>query len=349
MDRRVARSAAVDAPGLTNGPAHFVFIVDTEGDDEWTILRRVPPLRNLRALPRFQALCERFGMRPTYVVTHTVTRDAEAVAMLSEWARAGRCEVGAHLHPWTTPPWSSCDDSPAFPCELSDALLARKLRALTEAITEAFARAPTSFRAGRFGADGRTLSLLAELGYVCDSSVTPLLSWRSFPGLAGGGGGPDFSRAPLAPYRPAAADISTPGSLPIVEVPASVVRRERGPRALGRALDHPGVGARVRQAASWLGLRRQVWLRPSLESPADMVDACAEIRARGCPIFNMMLHSSELFPNTSPYARSQREVDALLDRTARALEGIRARFDPAGLTLTEAARRALPTLPSPTE
>jgi hypothetical protein len=81
----------------------FLFVVDTEGDDEWTRPRLLPSLHNLHALPRFQALCERYGVRPTYVVTHSVATDAPGAALLRAIADAGRAEIGAHLHPWTTP------------------------------------------------------------------------------------------------------------------------------------------------------------------------------------------------------------------------------------------------------
>ncbi|MEZ4390177.1 MAG: hypothetical protein R3A48_03700 [Polyangiales bacterium] len=317
----------------------FLFVVDTEGDNEWTRHRRLPPLRNLQALPRFQSLCDRYGVRPTYVVTWSITQCDEAVSMLRAWERDGRCEIGAHLHPWTTPPWSRLDDSPAFPSELDTEVLAAKLRALTEAITERFGRAPTSYRAGRYGADGRTARLLGELGYTCDSSVTPLVSWKGCPGLREGPGGPDFSRAPLDPYFPSVDDLSREGELSLVEIPISIVDQDRLPFGFGDRLAARHEACLLRRAASWLKLRRRMWLRPTLEGHADMVAACEVIRARGGRHFNMMIHSSELYPNTSPYFESQRDIDGLFDRMDRCLDAISRRYQPEPLTLTEAAHR----------
>lgn len=318
----------------------FLYVVDTEGDNEWTRHRRLPPLRNLRALPRFQALCDRYGVRPTYVVTWSVTEHDEGVAMLREWARQGRCEIGAHLHPWTSPPWCDADDRPAFPCELSDELLAAKLRALTEAIAERFGRAPTSYRAGRFGADARTIRLLSSLGYECDSSVTPCMSWARYPGMRDGGGGPDFSRAPLHPYFPSPEDLTREGESSVVEIPVSIVEEDRLPPSLSARLGPLTEAATaLRGALARLRLRRTLWLRPTMERAGDMVAACDVIRERGGDHFNMMIHSSELFPNTSPYFGDQRSVDALFDRMDRAFEGIFRRHQPDPLTLTEAARR----------
>lgn len=317
----------------------FLFVVDTEGDNEWTRHRRLPPLRNLQALPRFQSLCDRYGVRPTYVVTWSITQSEEAVSMLRAWARAGRCEIGTHLHPWTTPPWSPLDDSPAFPSELDTEVLSAKLRTLTEAIAERFGRAPTSYRAGRFGADGRTAQVLSALGYACDSSVTPLVSWARSPGLRDGRGGPDFSRAPLDPYFPDADDLSREGELSLVEIPISIVDQDRLPFGLGDHLAARSEGCLLRRAASWLKLRRRMWLRPTLEGDADMIATCEVIRARGGRHFNMMIHSSELYPNTSPYFENQRAVDGLFDRMDRALDAIFRTYRPEPLTLTEAAQR----------
>jgi len=317
----------------------FLYVVDTEGDNEWTRHRRLPPLRNLRALPRFQALCDRYGVRPTYVVTWSITQDHEGVAMLRAWEREGRCEVGTHLHPWTAPPWSDADEDPAFPSELTTELLAAKLRTLTEAITERFGHAPTSYRAGRFGADARTARLLHALGYECDSSVTPLTSWSRYPGLRGGPGGPDFSRAPLAPYRVDLDDLWRPGDSALVEIPVSIVDEDHLPLGLSVRVAARREGDVLRRLAAKLHLRRRLWLRPTLESAADMLATCEVIRAQGCHHFNMMILSSELYPNTSPYFEDQLAVDGLFDRMDRAFDAIFRRYQPDALTLTEAARR----------
>lgn len=321
------------------GPA-FLFVVDTEGDSEWTVHRRMPPVRNVHALPRFQALCDRYGVKPTYVVTHSIAADDTAVAMLREWVSAGRAEVGTHLHPWTTPPFASpWDDAGAFPSELPDDLLAAKFRTLTDYITARFGRAPTSYRAGRFGFDTRTLGHLESLGYVIDSSVTPLKSWAQYPGAPGGKGGPDFTRAPLAPYRLHREDVTRAGDSPVWELPLTILDDDRTPAALhGRlgALPDAHLAARV---LAKLKLRRRLWLRPTLESAPEMLDACTAAMARGVPWFNMMIHSSELFPNTSPYFESTADIDALFDRMDGAFERIFRRYNPAPCTLTDAAAR----------
>ena len=70
---------------------------------------------------------------------------------------------------------------------------------LTGQIREAFGSSPTAFRAGRYGCDARVAKRVAEEGFVVDSSVTPSDLLAGSPGM--GGGGPDFSRFTVQPFR----------------------------------------------------------------------------------------------------------------------------------------------------
>ena len=112
-----------------------VLTIDTEGDGAWTQRDKVT-VENLRALPRFQALCDRYGMKPTYLCTYEVVR-AEGFAPLIEWQRDGRCEVGSHLHPWTNPPFAKPEsvdvdmsEYPGYPSELTADRFREKMRVL---------------------------------------------------------------------------------------------------------------------------------------------------------------------------------------------------------------------------
>jgi hypothetical protein len=46
--------------------AAFLITVDTEGDNLWARPRELTT-HNAAWLPRFQALCERYGLKPTYL------------------------------------------------------------------------------------------------------------------------------------------------------------------------------------------------------------------------------------------------------------------------------------------
>ena len=47
----------------------FLITIDTEGDNLWARPRAIST-KNAHFLPRFQALCERHGLRPTYLVNY---------------------------------------------------------------------------------------------------------------------------------------------------------------------------------------------------------------------------------------------------------------------------------------
>lgn len=321
----------------------FLFLVDTEGDNEWVLHRRIPSVRNLQALPRFQTLCERYGIKPTYVCTYTVAQDDDAVATLKAFVNAGAAEVGTHLHPWTCPPWNTrWDDAQTYPSELPTELLEAKLKVLTETLTEKFGRAPTSNRAGRWGFDIRFARMLQSMGYVVDSSVTPLVDWRNNPGARGGTGGPDFTHAPLHPYRLGGADATIPSITGLAEIPTTIVEDSRVPLAVsgwaGTLPEHHV----FRRALNGFRLHRKLWFRPTLESVDSMVAAAEVVEREKVGVLNMMLHSSELFPNGSPYFADAASVDRLFDRMDGAFEKIFRRWNPEPMTLTDSAARLLP-------
>ena len=154
--------------------------IDTEADDQWSARgRQEMGVRNAARLPALQALFEEFGVRPTYVVTWEMATRPESVAVLRDLARSGRCEIGTHLHPWSSPPFRPEDlAAHTYPHNLPVDLLDRQLRELTAAIEENLGVRPTTYRAGRNGFDGRTLPILERLGYTVDTSVDPLFNER---------------------------------------------------------------------------------------------------------------------------------------------------------------------------
>ncbi|MBE0653874.1 MAG: hypothetical protein IH594_08755, partial [Bacteroidales bacterium] len=156
----------------------FIITIDTEGDNQWDHGRDLT-VENIKFVPRFQALCEKYGIKPTYLVTSEVCQDVFAKGLFTEYLSEGLAEVGAHLHSWTTPPFLQRDGfrkndaSHAFASELPYDLLNDKIATLTEQITASFGQRPTSFRSGRYGFNGNVAKSLIANSYVVDSSVTP--------------------------------------------------------------------------------------------------------------------------------------------------------------------------------
>jgi len=51
---------------VDRGQPAFLVTIDTEGDNLWA-RSSVIEKRNAKYLPRFQKLCEKYGMRPTWL------------------------------------------------------------------------------------------------------------------------------------------------------------------------------------------------------------------------------------------------------------------------------------------
>ena len=288
--------------------------VDTEADAQWEHGRPLATA-NVASWPVFQALCERYGVRPTFLITSEIAQDPQAVSFLRPRATAGELEVGAHLHPWTTPPFAEGpglrenDDVHAFPCELPPALLQAKLETLTAQVAAVTGAPPRSFRAGRFGLDTSGARLLAGHGYVVDSSVTPHVSWNDHGGLSGRGG-PDFRHHDVHPFR--VVGTGTPGlvELPVTIMPTYALTRW-SPWVLAHWRARPrrvhGRGQR------FLPRPQPLWLRPRPEYVLGDLRALllqAERVRLSWAVF--MFHSSELLAGASPYRQSQADIDELL-------------------------------------
>ena len=115
-------------PMSARPPAVLVGI-DTEADDQWSARgRQEMGVRNAERLPALQALFDELGVRPTYVVTYEMATRPESAAVLRDLARTGRCEIGTHLHPWSSPPFRPEDlAAHTYPHNLPADLLDRQL------------------------------------------------------------------------------------------------------------------------------------------------------------------------------------------------------------------------------
>ena len=304
----------------------FFLSVDTEADDQWSVEgRRRLSLQNVHCLPRLQTLCERYAVRPTYLVTHEMATTAESSDVLVQLRETGQCEIGAHLHPWSSPPFRDEDLRGSYPCQLPDALLERQLIELTEAIENHLGVRPTSYRAGRYGLDGRILQHLESLGYLVDSSVDPLFNERRL-------GGPSFAGAPIIPYYPDTQEVCRPGGSAVLEIPLSAETLPRMPKFIETS--YVSLSPRRRGALKRLGLR-PAYLRPSYSPTSDAIALADGLVARGVPTLNMMFHSSELLPGGSPYNVEAGDVERFYGSLEQIIEHIVTDLNAIPLTYSE--------------
>ncbi len=200
----------------------FILTIDTEADNQWDHGRELT-VENIKYVPRFQELCNKYTIRPTYLVTSEVCDDEFAKEIFSDYLSDGNAEIGAHLHSWTTPPFLDKDGykyndiNHAFAYELPENLLNEKLKILTNQVESSFGKRPFSFRSGRYGFNEYVARILVANSYAVDTSVTPYTRWSVHKGVPDGIGGPDFLDKTPFPYT-YNFDI---GSL--IEIPVTIV------------------------------------------------------------------------------------------------------------------------------
>lgn len=310
----------------------FLVTIDTEGDDVWA-RRSSVTTRNAGCLPRFQALCEAYGLRPTYLTNWEMAESGEFQEFARDVIDRDAAEIGMHLHAWNTPPIEplTADDHRHLPylIEYPRAQMAAKIEALTEKLRGTFGVPVTSHRAGRWGFDATYAQLLVEHGYRVDCSVTPHLSWASSPGDPARAGGPDYTGFPADPYRLDLDDIRREGSSPLLELPVTTFRQS-----------YPGAVERLRRRASGLPERvvnrlfpRALWIRPNGRNGRQLPRLVERAVSARRPYLQFMLHSSELLPGGSPTFRSARSVEGLYADMERLFEAAAGRFQ--GRTLAE--------------
>jgi hypothetical protein len=321
-------------PSRTAQQPSFLVTIDTEADNVWARSDSVTTT-NSRYIPRFQQLCESYGLRPTYLTTWEM---AECPAF-QEFARdviaRDAAEIGMHLHAWNTPPLTPLtdDDKRHLPylIEYPRELMAAKIEALTHKLRETFRVPVTSHRAGRWGFDATYARLLVEHGYHVDCSVTPDVSWASSPGDPRRNGGPDYAGYPTGPYPLDLQDTRRAGSSPLLELPVTTFR-QRHPRFVERArglLEPGGLPARVMNRL----LPTALWIRPNGRNGRSLPRLLTRAVAERRDYVQFMLHSSELLPGGSPTFRSARRVEALYRDLERLFDAAAGRF--VGRTLSE--------------
>jgi len=288
--------------------------IDTE-EDNWIPTRQRITVQNIRHLSGLQAVLDRYGAHPTYLTTYQVAIIPWAADILRAIAESGRAEIGAHLHPWNTPPTPEpVNEWTVGWKDLPEHLQRLKLETITRTLGAAMGRQPTCFRSGRWSVSGQALALLPAQGYRTDSSVLPYYYWHDVVG------GPSFPRAPVTPYFPSLEDDiqRQERSGPIVEIPATVGYRRWPWKVQGvvdrlvrspvpRALRLSGLAARV-------GQLDRIALSPELSTDEELRRLTDISLRHEIGTLNLFLHSSVLLPGATPYTASPDGVQVLLAR-----------------------------------
>ncbi len=305
-DRLTPRALDADyVPAGQLPPPTLFVIVDTEEEFDWSapLSREQTGVRAMRNIGLLQTVLNRHRIRPTYVIDYPVATQQDGYGPLLEFHASGDAEIGAHLHPWVTPPYEE-DVTPrnSFGFRLGR-LEVEKLRTLRDAI-RALGVTPTVFKAGRYGFGETTADALEDLGFDVDLSINPRMNFSSE-------GGPDFGRFDTRPFFFGRARrlLEVPCSTDYVGVAGAIGHplHTVADRSSMRRLRAVGILAR-------LGIVNKVMLSPEGNTLAELKALTRALLARGVRTLSLTLHSPSVMPGCTPYVRSDTQLREFLGR-----------------------------------
>ena len=306
--------------------------IDVE-EDNWSDYNSAPVLSNIGKLTELQTVFDNYNVKPTYLISYPVATDKNSISILRKILDQGRCEIGAHLHPWNTPPFEEEKTvKNTMLSNLNKELQYRKLESLHAKIVENFKMDPVSFRSGRWGFDHTVAENIHRLGYKVDTSVSPYLNWESYYG-------PDFSnRSPM----PQLLQIGNGGpDASILEVPATIGFLQdnydrcnaRMKTISGSALRH----FRLIGILDRLNIINKVWLSPESDDAGKMIRLSESIKRNNYPILNMFFHSPSLRHGLTHFTKTKDEETELTRRIEKFLE-YKAQSNIESITLSESLK-----------
>lgn len=286
--------------GAHTAPPPLLLTVDVEEEFAWDRFSRtdfvIPAIDGLRL---FHEDVAALGIKPVYLLTHPMLRDPAHRDFCREILARGEGEIGIHLHSWVTPPfWEQPNRYTSFQCNLPDHVERRKLETLCAAYETALDRKAWIHRAGRWGGDHRTASLLEDLGLTVDLSAS-----------AGFGatkeGSPDFSALDGRPFW-------SGRSGGVLNIPATSLRLVPGPHRLAIALSD------LAHAGLFPDLGKPVRLSPE-DCGENLLTSLLHAQSRRELGAVITLHSSSLTDRGSPYVMVQGGAAALRHRTVSSI------------------------------
>jgi hypothetical protein len=286
---------------MAGAAPRLLAVVHTEEEFDWLapLSRAETTTSHARHLHRVQDLFEVHGIRPLYAIDQPIASDPAAVATLRSFVGRGTAVIGAHLHPWLSPPFEEAVSAAnAYAGNLQPALERAKIESLTLAIAAAFDARPRIYLAGRYGFGPRTAEILAELGYEVDLSPSPPFDFRH-------DGGPDYRRTGLTPVR-----LGRLWQVPHTGAFVGPLSRFAAARS---AWSTAGLlGGVVRRVAGRTRALERMRLSPEGFDGAALRRLTLALLARGVRLFVFSFHSPSLAAGFTPYVRNDADLGRFL-------------------------------------
>lgn len=291
----------------SQGAPTLCVVIDTEEEFDWSLPHNRESIATtaIREVGRVQDVFDHHGLKPCYVIDYPIALNQADNETLRGIHSDGRCVVGAHLHPWVTPPHDEeVNPYNSFPGNLPPELEFRKLQTLTETIKQNFGHQPFCYKAGRYGVGPGTTNSLYELGFRIDLSVTPGFDYSPEHG-------PDYSGAPNLPFlfgpNNAMFELPCTGGFAgaLAHYGASLYTAVHSP--LLKVLKVPGILARAR-------CLERIRLSPEGFTLEEMKRITRYLWRRGVRHFTLSFHSPSVMEGLTPYVRDVEDRQAFIRR-----------------------------------
>jgi hypothetical protein len=306
-------------------PLYLIITIDVEEEGLFSgeYPRSGAGVANVAELGRLEFVHQEFGFPLTLLATYPVAQDLAAREVLVAWQQERGAEIGVHLHPWNTPPFTDLPDpEPIATAKLPLDLVGAKLKTLVDCLTKKFPEPPRSFRMGRFDWSPGLLKLLPGCGLRVDTSMVPL----TFKG--------DGTQNFLAPPDPFWLEAPTASGSGLLEAPVTMVPvLKNSAKAVHRLAGLlPGkAGKAILSRYRFVGA---AGIHPAWFPQFSMRLAASLHRRRGGRVFTLFLHSSELLPGGSPDFPDATSVDRLVAKLRDFLAWLVKQGPVKGLTLS---------------
>lgn len=293
----------------------FIITIDTESDNQWE-KGKCQSTENARYIPRFQKLCEKYNLKPVYLVDYSMSQNDSLIEYLKDCIDRGTCEVGMHLHAWDTPPihkLDRCEKARPYLIEYPKQVMIDKIKSMHDCLNDKFQTEMISHRAGRWAIDRQYVDVLVELGYKVDCSVTPGVDWTKVQGATRGG--VDYSKCEHLPFW-------LDKQHRLLEVPTTVHKVH----VYNSSVECKSM---IKEVIKYI-IGRNAWLRPALCDNETMIKLLLKTNIEYA---EFMMHSSELMPGGSPYFPDFQSIEVMYEKLEKLFEFIINDFE--GVTLKE--------------
>lgn len=282
----------------------LIVVVDTEEEFDWDkpADRNSTSVEAMQYINRVQDIFDEYGVTPCYVIDYPIASQEKSYKPLHDIHQDNRCEIGAHLHPWVTPPETE-ELKPAntYPGNLNKTLEYEKLNNLTEVIHQNFGFQPAIYKAGRYGFGRNTEAILKQLGYEIDLSFCPSVDH-------GHDGGPDYSDAHAQPFW-----FDDDRKLLEIPITGSFVGYAGNASKILYNLAQAGKNIKLPGIFTRLGIVDRLVLSPEGFTSEEHIKISKFLYDKGVRTFTWSFHSPTVMPGTTSYVTNEKELKNFLD------------------------------------